>query len=551
VNKTKGCFPALNPGFVSNQKLTPEQRDAVKSVLSTSDQCCGVRGAAGAGKTTLQKEVNRGLKESGHQVIAIAPTASAAETLRKEGFPMATTAADFLQNPSKFDLHKAVVICDEAGLQSNRQGEALLRLAQQNEMRVIFVGDVRQHVSVEAGDFLRVLETHSKLSHCEVTEIQRQQHQEYKAAVGLLSSGAAREGLVALDKLGWVHEGQGDYLKNAAAAYFHATDDGRNLDRCLAVSPTWEENRLLTQEIRSGLKERELLPKEDTACTVHESFKWTEQQRGNWRNYQSGHVVTFTKSVGGWKAGDSATVKQVDHGKIVLASGDRERAVPLKSAVSFDVGMPRAVNICSGDKILVLANQRSLGLINGQVLTVAKIEPGGAIQTREGLTVPLGFKQWTHGYVVTSHKAQGRTCEKVVVAAARLDAKSAYVACSRGREMCSVHTPDKTSLMAHLPEGNRLAALDALAANPRAELLVEQRLPAYREVMAEIRQTRAEVNRRTEQARQMAMRYNAQCQRAEIARHQQSPRQAVASAEVPRLNLNFEPVQSQRIRMGL
>ncbi len=61
-------------------------------------------------------------------------------------------------------------------------------------MRVIFVGDVRQHVSVEAGDFLRILEIHSRLSHCEVTEIQRQQHQEYKAAVGLLSSGAAREG---------------------------------------------------------------------------------------------------------------------------------------------------------------------------------------------------------------------------------------------------------------------------------------------------------------------------------------------------------------------
>jgi hypothetical protein len=88
------------------------------------------------------------------------------KTLQAEGFKDATTVADFLQNPPKFDLHKAVVICDEAGLQSNRQGEALLRLAQQNAMRVIFVGDVRQHVSVEAGDFLRVLETHSKLSRC-------------------------------------------------------------------------------------------------------------------------------------------------------------------------------------------------------------------------------------------------------------------------------------------------------------------------------------------------------------------------------------------------
>src|SRR6202021_527424 len=139
-------------------------------------------------------------------------------------------------------------------------------------------------------------------------------------------------------------------------------------------------------------------PKEDTACIVHESFKWTEQQRGHWRNYQPGYVVMFTRSVGGWKAGESVTVKQVEHSKIVLASDDTERVLPLKSAGSFDVGTPRLVNICSGDKILVLANQRSLGLINGQVLTVVKIEATGSIQTREGLTVPPAFKQWTHGY---------------------------------------------------------------------------------------------------------------------------------------------------------
>jgi conjugative relaxase-like TrwC/TraI family protein len=549
VNRTKDRFPALNPTFEPNEKLSPEQRDAVKTVLNTPDQCCGVRGAAGAGKTTLQTEVHRGLRAAGHRVIAIAPTASAAETLRKEGFSTATTAADFLQNPSKFDLHRGVVICDEAGLQSNRQGEALLRLAQQHEMRVIFVGDVRQHVSVEAGDFLRVLETHSKLSHCEVTEIQRQKHQEYKAAVGLLSSGAAREGLAALDKLGWVYEGQADYLKNAAAAYFDATDDGRNLDRCLAVSPTWEENRHLTQEIRTGLKERDLLPKEDTACTVHESFKWTEQQRGHWRNYQTGHVVTFIKSVAGWKAGESATVKQVEHGKIVLTSGDAERVLPLKSSGSFDVGMPRPINVCIGDKILILANQRSLGLINGQVLTVAKIEPDGAVQTRQGLTLPSAFRQWTHGYVVTSHKAQGRTCEKVVVAAARLDAKSAYVACSRGRELCSVHTPDKAALMAHLPEGNRLAALDLLVVNPREDLALQLRLPAYREIMAEIRRTHAEVNRRSEQARQMVMRHEQERERIERAERIATPRQSVAPAERPRLN--FEPVQSQRTGIGI
>ena len=37
-------------------------------------------------------------------------------------------------------------------------------MAQKDNMRVLFVRDVRQHVSVEAGDFLRVFEAHSTVS---------------------------------------------------------------------------------------------------------------------------------------------------------------------------------------------------------------------------------------------------------------------------------------------------------------------------------------------------------------------------------------------------
>jgi hypothetical protein len=112
-----------------------------------------------------------------------------------------------------------------------------------------------------------------------------------------------------------------------------------------------------------------------------------------------------------------------------------------------------------------------------------------------------------------------------------------------------VHTPDKAALMAHLPEGNRLAALDILADNPRADLSIEQRLPAYREIMAEVRRTHAEVNRRTEQARQMVIRHEQECERIARAERIATPRQSVTPAERPRLN--FEPVQSRRIGIGI
>lgn len=159
--------------------------------------------------------MNRGLAK--HDVYYIAPSTAAVNVLKEEGFRNATTVEDFLQNVYRREwLRDAVVICDESGLQSNRQGAALHYLAEQNRMRVLLVGDVRQHVNPEARDFLRVLETHSELGRAEVLEIWRQQSPEYKEAIIHMAHGDARGGLQKLDALGWLHEGKADYV-NAAA----------------------------------------------------------------------------------------------------------------------------------------------------------------------------------------------------------------------------------------------------------------------------------------------------------------------------------------------
>jgi hypothetical protein len=54
----------------------------------------------------------------------------------------------------------------------------------------------------------------------------------------------------------------------------------------------------------------------------------------------------------------------------------------LRRAESFDVARPRQIEVAPGDKVLIRANDKKLGLINGQVLTVAGIEPDGALTTR-------------------------------------------------------------------------------------------------------------------------------------------------------------------------
>ncbi|HEY5743425.1 MAG TPA: MobF family relaxase, partial [Terrimicrobiaceae bacterium] len=155
VNRTNGKFAPLAAD--ADVRLQGEQGEAVRFVCRSTNQVVAVRGVAGTGKTTMLKEFSRQLAAQGREMVYLAPTASAAQVLKKEGFEGATTVADYLTQAARRPWTNAVVVVDEAGLQSNNEGAAVLRHAQKERQRIVFVGDSRQHVAVEAGDFLRVL----------------------------------------------------------------------------------------------------------------------------------------------------------------------------------------------------------------------------------------------------------------------------------------------------------------------------------------------------------------------------------------------------------
>ena len=169
-----------------------EQRSAVLETLQTTDRVYAIRGCAGAGKTTCLQEIQKGLEAVGRNAYYLAPTAAAVEVLRRDGFRQATTVHDFLANQVRThsdQIHRSILVIDESSLLSTQLGAALLKTAQIHDARVLFVGDVRQHVSVEAGDFLRVLEQHSKLRFSELQDIRRQIPADYNRAIRLMARG--------------------------------------------------------------------------------------------------------------------------------------------------------------------------------------------------------------------------------------------------------------------------------------------------------------------------------------------------------------------------
>ncbi len=250
----------------------------------------------------------------------------------------------------------------------------------------------------------------------------------------------------------------------------------------VCVCPTWAENHALTDEIRRQLRAAGRL-QGGQSFTVHESVSWTAAQKANFRNYRPGLFVTFNEARRGFAKGSAWEVVSEEQGQVILRNDrGQQKALDVKgAATSFDVAAPRSLEIAPGDWVLLRENDRRAGLLNGRVHQVKAID-GDVLRFEDGVNLDTKrFHRFLHGYAITSHKAQGMTVDHVVVAASRLDGRAAYVACSRGKLSCSVHTPDKEALFGSLAPGDRKIALD-FQPEATSESLGVNRLEAFQEV---------------------------------------------------------------------
>jgi hypothetical protein len=210
------------------------------------------------------------------------------------------------------------------------------------------------------------------------------------------------------------------------------------------------------------MKERRHI-NDGVSVNVCHQLDWTAEQRKTAGNFRPGMLLTFNTDMKAISRGKTLEVDRVSNGELWLKGHGKPINVE-KHARKFSVSIPRTIELSVGDKILIRRNHHEAGLINGKVLTVDKVNQDGSISTREGRNIPAEFRHFAHGYVVTSYKSQGRTHEHEVVAAESLDAKTAYVALSRGKQSARVFTPDKTHLFENLGKpSDRPAAMDVLS----------------------------------------------------------------------------------------
>ena len=502
VRGGRGACPPIAPDhMIQNSALSTEQVEAVRHVLTSRDQVMAVYGRAGTGKTTLIREAVLGMvkaagrgSHSGMNVVLLAPTSDAAHVvLRKAGFENSETVAMMLASRQLREQYQGGVWwVDEAGLLSVKSMLSVLELAHLHGARVILSGDVRQHGSVDRGDAFRMLVEHGEIKVAALSQIRRQTG-DLKRAIELLSRGQVWDGFQKLDELGAIREvDEKQRHKVLAAEYLRILQDG---ETALVISPTHSEGRKVTNLIRNELKAAGLVERE-RPVSVLRRLDLTQAERADHRFYEPGMIVQFVKSAPGFAAGERLTITDIpEHqdAKVIVSRPGRATAeIDLRrTAAMIQVFQPEEIGIGQGDKIRITKNGRTLDgrskLTNGSIETVVGFTYRGDLKLENGRVLPKTYMHIDHGYVTTSHAAQGKTVDRVLIAqgsesfgASSLE--QLYVSASRGRKSAAFFTQDREGFFEAIRHSSqRMAAIDLIperqklrAARAQSAVVAEQ-----------------------------------------------------------------------------
>ena len=459
--------PILSAAYAQRQAnsrdFNPAQRRAVEEVLNSPDRIHGLQGFAGSGKTSTLAAIREGAERGGYTVEGFAPTGRAAAELRSAGID-ASTLQSFLargQKPNEAPV-KHLYMLDESSLASTRQMRSFLDKLKPED-RVLVIGDTRQHQGVDAGRPFQQMQD-AGMRTAQLDQIMRQKDPELLKAVQLLANNETVKGVELLAAQGRITEVVNSKDRIAAIAQDYAAHP----QNTIIVSPDNRSRQQINEAVRVELR------KDGTLALDGREFQ-TLSHRGDmtgadrtWAaRYHAGDVLQYTtgSKSEGIERGSYATVRSVNARDNTLTV-EREDG----QSVTYDPRRLRGVNVYQevsrefavGDRLQFTQPHKDLGIANRDLGTVLGFEDGKMSVRLDGKTArtitfdPAAFRQFDHGYAVTSHSSQGITTGRVLAnfdtdsSRSLINTRLAYVAISRASEDARIYTNNAETLAERL-----------------------------------------------------------------------------------------------------
>jgi conjugative relaxase-like TrwC/TraI family protein len=443
-----------------------DQANATRFIWNSRDLVTDVSGLAGAGKSTMLKEVIPAIKETGRPIVLLAPTSASENNLHKD-FPEAITLQKFEADIEREILHLqpgTVIMLDEVSMVSVPQLGRLVDLVKDKQFRLVTLGDSDQHHSVERGDAIRILQDSKSIRSVQLTETYRAQVQYLKESVLDLKAGGDRceTAFNRLDEHGDIREIQDIDELRAAAVETHL-DAVRSGYLAILASPVHAEARAAAAIVRETLKSEGLIEQEDHTITRLTRLDVDGLELRDPLHYQEGRVVSFhCKAAGGFKPGQKWRVKGLDGETIQLERDGITKTFNPRVKGKWSVYDTEEIVVSVGDQVRLTESfqERGAAFKNNDIAKVAAID-ADRITLDDGRSLRRDYLHLDQGVCITSYASECRTVRQMVAIAplssfSEMDQKAFYVLASRATHKAIFYTDCKEALReAALRPGDR------------------------------------------------------------------------------------------------
>jgi hypothetical protein len=256
-----------------------------------------------------------------------------------------------------------------------------------------------------------------------------------------------------LDEFGVIQEIENQAARLAAIAEKHI-QAVKEKKSSLIVAPTHGECRQIATTVRKAMKAEGLLSQEERTFLRLEKLNLKVSQRQDSINYEPGNVIEFHKrAAGGFKSGEQwQVVERASASEVTVENCGRRKALSLLQAGKFSLFRAESISLSVGDQVRITKNFQSRGckIRNNELRTVTGLGEG-RLSLDKGEIVPRGGLHIDQGLALTSHAAQGKTVDQVIVSVpiesfSQANEAQFYVSMSRAREAMHLFTDSKAAL---------------------------------------------------------------------------------------------------------
>ena len=392
----EAAIAAQNKKLQQYGGLSADQDGAIRHMLSCEQISC-VIGFAGAGKTTCLEAAKNAWEMAGYKVIGLAPTGRAADNIARCGI-RSMTVHKFLyaqEQGREQASNKSVLILDEAGMLDSRRLDQLKSIAKKTGAKFVPIGDGNQLQAVEAGPAFRLLT--SRVESAVLETIVRQEEGWQRDATRFFGTLNTRQAIE-------LYQEKGAFKTIEESS---SNNKDTRIDTKKALVAAWARDRM-TSPSQTHIM---------LAFTNKDTSSLNQQARNMMREQGEITGKDFTYK--------TCYAERDDFGKETKRYENKAFA--------------------QGDRLLFTRNDNGLGIKNGTLGTIIKLD-------QNNITVKIDDSQKTvsfapklypffdNGWATTIHKAQGVSVDHVkLLASYELYRNLTYVGMSRHRLTLEVY----------------------------------------------------------------------------------------------------------------